>query len=205
MDCAFNKFENWTLPVPKEGPIVHQRLRALTLGHGSQSENLIDYITLPALSSFSLRLYWVDMWGLGSLRAFLLRSGTLKTIEIHISAISTYQLPRLLRLLPKLTELSIKGDIMEPFGDSLFESLTYYEGLEGLPLCPELRAITFGGCLGSKQDTIAKMLLSRCCLESSRPRIARLQKVAIFRNGLCMMQRRQIEAIQDYGLDVTFI
>ena len=167
VDCTFHDSTLSDAFIPKEVPIVHQRLRALTLGRCSQIDSLINYITLPALSSLSLQSHW---WELGPLVAFLVRSGTLKTFEVHTTAVSTDQLIELLHHLPKLTELSIKGSIAYPLGDVLFESLTYDETADHrLPLCPELQVITLAGYIESTEGTLAKMLRSRCHSESSRP------------------------------------
>jgi hypothetical protein len=205
VDCTFHDSALPDAFIPKEVPIVHQRLRTLTLGLCSPSDNLIDYITLPALSSLSLQSRWQETWELG-LVAFLLRSGTLTTFKVHTDAVSTDQLIELLHHLPKLTELYLKGSFAHPLGDVLFESLTYDETAEdGIFLCPELRAITLAGYIKPSEGTLAKMLRSRCHSESSRPRIARLQKVTVMTSEYNQQVEHlgEVEVMRDHGINVT--
>ena len=205
VDCTFHDSTLSDTLIPKEVPIVHQRLHALTLGRCSRRDNLIDYITLPALSSLSLQSRRRETWELG-LVAFLLRSGTLKTFKDHTAAVSTDRLIELLHHLPKLTELCLEGSMAHPLGDVLFESLTYDETAEdGIFLCPELRAIILAGYIEPSEGTLAKMLRSRCHLESSRPRIARLQKVTVMTSKYNQQVEHlgEVEVMRDHGINVT--
>jgi hypothetical protein len=208
IDCTFESFpydRPTLLPIPPDVSVVHQHLRALTLG--SRQYRLFDHLTLPALCTFALGRWDCDDedWPQDSFTAFLLRSGcSLKTIELRTREVSSDQLIELLGLLPTLTELSIKGTT-DALGDALFHSLTYDETAEEC-LCPELKAITLGYSIDSSKGVLARMIESRYCVDTSQSQIACLQRVTIMPEW-CEKEWEEylveLEVVRNKGLSVV--
>jgi len=201
------------LPVHQSMSIVHQHLRVLSLGSlHEQTYDLLDYLTLPVLSTFALGRLRDDHhrmafnWPRDSFKAFLSRSGTVKTFRVQTAILSSLLLVELLHLLPTLTELSIEGDEFDPLEDTLFHTLTYGEKAE-MVLCPKLQVITLGGDVLSSEGTLVKMLESRSCSNPSQSRIAVLQKAVIVLTGEWDASwediLEELEAMRVKGFDVV--